>query len=367
MHILPSALCEKMRLPLETSVEAFFSFMNEGTIDPFDGLLSLESSRAAALESLQTKGDYKICLLKQTSQKQHKYCTLTSNSGDAPALIGLFGEDISSSIATDLENLVFWMILDDDLLSKIGWGGQNSDDFFLRWRDALTGAAIVAIPENKYYEKKLQLIAAMFGLSYAALSLPTPPLPLLSGASNLCLSSNIDEYTLTKSRLLFEAATIVHPKWRCLSLYRILENAYLSQIKQALMSDFDADASKAVDVAQKNLSSELNQLVNLAETLDLKTEFIDFNNEIESLKSSFNQFIIKLDKGAEEDSLYKSKPDAIYKKAVLRFYKLRCAIAHAGTSSVIYEQFPDSNRAALRLIPLIEKIILKSLGIVVVP
>jgi len=153
------------------------------------------------------------------------------------------------------------------------------------------------------------------------------------------------------------------PKWRCLSLYRILENAYLTNIKKALLLDFDLDAGKAIESAKKKVGSELNQLVYLAEQANLTAEFVAFNDELELLLGQANQFIIKLDKGAEEEDLYKSKE--IFKKAVLRFYKLRCSIAHAGTSSVIYEQFPDANAATLALLPAIESIVLKSLHITV--
>jgi hypothetical protein len=163
--------------------------------------------------------------------------------------------------------------------------------------------------------------------------------------------------------LLREAATVAYPKWRCLSLYRILENAYLTNIKQTLVAEFDVDAGRALDVAKKKVSSEVMQLVSLAEDADLGGEFLRFNLEVDALIAANNQFITKLDKGAEADPLYGSQE--LFKKGVLRFYKLRCAIAHAGTSSVIYEQFSDADAAATALLPSIEAIALKSLKILI--
>jgi len=74
-----------------------------------------------------------------------------------------------------------------------------------------------------------------------------------------------------------------------------------------------------------------------------------------------NRYIAAIDKNAEADNYYKSQNVA--EKAVLRFYKMRCSIAHAGTSSVIYEQMPDANAATIALLPMVEEIIHKSLNI----
>ncbi len=105
------------------------------------------------------------------------------------------------------------------------------------------------------------------------------------------------------------------------------------------------------------------QLVTLAEDADLTNEFQLFNAKIDVLKNARNHFITKLDMGAASDGLY-GAPE-LFKKGVLRFYKLRCSIAHAGTSSVIYEQFADADQAVTQLLPEIEAIALKSLKIVV--
>ncbi|MNY54519.1 hypothetical protein D3C86_1904050 [compost metagenome] len=100
--------------------------------------------------------------------------------------------------------------------------------------------------------------------------------------------------------------------------------------------------------------------MDLAEKSGLTAEFETFGIEVGALMAAGNVFITMLDRSAKADSLY---GQGGFKKAVLLFYKLRCSIAHAGTSSVIFEQFPDSNLAALALLPSIEAIALKSLKI----
>jgi hypothetical protein len=160
--------------------------------------------------------------------------------------------------------------------------------------------------------------------------------------------------------LCFEATTTADPKWRFLSLYRILENAYLSKIKQGLFNEFDGDAERAVAEAGKKLQSEINQLINLMAETGLEPEFVAFNQKFDTLLTANNRYIHALDRSAQSDQNYRAD---IPKKAILRFYKIRCSIAHAGTSSVIYEQLSDAGDAMKALLPDVEAIALKSLAI----
>ncbi|AMO22601.1 hypothetical protein [Ramlibacter tataouinensis] len=146
-----------------------------------------------------------------------------------------------------------------------------------------------------------------------------------------------------------------------MSLYRILENGYLANIKATLMQDFEADAVRALKDAQAKVSNEVNQLVSLADVLHLDADFDAFGSVVDGLIAANNQFMIALDRNAAGDQLYRSAIP--HHKSVLRFYKLRCAIAHAGTSSVVYEQFIDADAAVTTLLPTTELIALKCLKI----
>tara|TARA_R100000750_G_scaffold61317_1_gene52096 strand:- start:1121 stop:1555 length:435 start_codon:yes stop_codon:yes gene_type:complete len=133
----------------------------------------------------------------------------------------------------------------------------------------------------------------------------------------------------------------------------LLENAYLKNIKDALLSDFDKDATNAVEAAKKKLQSEVNQLLDLMTADNLEDDFESFNDAYEGLVVQNNRYIVAVDRAAKNEALYK---ESINKKAVLRFYKIRCSIAHAGTSSVIFEQMPDSAEAITALLPSVEAI-----------
>jgi hypothetical protein len=163
---------------------------------------------------------------------------------------------------------------------------------------------------------------------------------------------------------MFEAVSETSPKWRYFSLYRILENAYLDNIKNTLLARFDSQPRIALKDATSQLTSELMQLITLAESADLRAECVDWDVAFESLLLSHNSYAEALDREAQEDrSFYGSPPGERHKKALLRLYKLRCSIAHAGTSSVIYEKHADADAAAIALIPKMECIVHKLLKI----
>jgi hypothetical protein len=138
----------------------------------------------------------------------------------------------------------------------------------------------------------------------------------------------------------------------------------LDNIKNEMLRRFDTQPKFALKEAATQLSSELTQLITLAESTDLRSECVKWNDTFEILLTTQNSYAIAIDSEAREDrGIYGSKPEKIYKKALLRLYKLRCSIAHAGTSSVIYEQHTDADAAAITLIPDMEEIIYKLLKI----
>ena len=363
MNVLPPFLCSTAGLAVDKTPQDLLDHISAGHQDILDGLLTSEESRIAAASSLVQLPKYSLRIEDQVGTLQHRYCELQVDNHTDPIRVGLIGEQDAEVLPTELENLIFWAIIDPSLSwhqAKRTVGGQD----IVNWRHLAKGKAIVAEPTR--LEMGLagrQIISALFGLSHSDILPPSLPAPLLSASTLVKLNAKMDNFSSIQARLLFEASSIQHPKWRFLSLYRILENAYLANIKSALLSDFDHDASKAVENAKSKLASEVNQLVALAENADLKTEFEAFSHEIDSQIKvpNPNNYLIRLDRSMENEPLYKAVEP--YKKGVLRFYKIRCSIAHAGTSSVIYEQFHDANAATIALLPSVETIALKSLKI----
>jgi hypothetical protein len=362
MVMLTNAMCLRVGLPPGSTADQLLGQIRDGNTSLLDGLVAGDQSNQAASESLAERPNYELRLARQNGELQDRYCVVHFESCPLPVLVGLISENDVDGPPTALENLLFWACIDPylgwDLAWRQGDAGEVQD-----WRPLVRGRAIIAEPTG-FHPAGRHVVSALFGLSQAdgPVNLKAPA--IASSASTLKVGAPPSSFSATQARLLIEAAHVSHPKWRCLSLYRILENAYLANIKKALLEEFEQDAGKAIESAKKKVSSELNQLVALAESADLTAEFVAFNIEVDALIGAGNQFIIKLDRGAQSERLYKA--EQAHKKAVLRFYKLRCAIAHAGTSSVIYEQFADADSAVMSLLPFIEAIALKSLSVAVV-
>lgn len=363
MVVLSDVMCDRVGLARGATAKQLLDYIGCAPYDILDGILTSEPSRIAAEESLDLFESYELCIIDQLCIPQDKYCSISFALHNLPFMIGLVSNEPVNNPPTDLENILFWALIDPRLQLQSTWR-DGANGAVLDWRCLIKGKALIAEPKNNNFsDEHRRIVAALFALEHPELVRAASP-PLASTASVINIGTAPTDLRLTQSRLLFEAASVEQAKWRCLSLYRILENAYLANIKQALLDEFDLDASRAIESAKKKIASELNQLLYLAERSNLIAEFDAFGIEIDALVALGNQYIKKVDQSAMADELYRSGDT--YKKAVLRFYKLRCSIAHAGTSSVIYEQFSDANEATIALLPTIESIALKSLNISVV-
>lgn len=356
---LSNEMCIATGLALGATAHELLELVGASPYDVLDGLVATEQARADVEQSLAERDSYGLLVVPQVGLIQERFCTVQVDGQSLPILVGMVSNDIAPNIPTALENLIFWALVHPTLPWHDQWRETTSGQVS-NWRRLVCGQAILAIPVEMPIEG-LRVVSAIFGLKHSEIRAAVPVSPLLAQTAAINIVVPPSNISVVQCRLLNEASSVAHPKWRCLSLYRILENAYLTNIKKSLLAEFDLDASKAIESAKKKVGNEVNQLVSLVEEADLKTEFEVFNIEYDNLISCGNQFIIRLDKGAENEPLYGS-PER-YKKAVLRFYKLRCSIAHAGTSSVIYEQFADADQAATALLPSIEAIALKSMNI----
>lgn len=356
MIILSDSMCTNSGLPLGSSATDLIDSLNNGTPSVLDGLLTTEASREEAAGSLAEYSGYELRLAPQICKKQEKYCSVIFD-GLPPVKVALISDLPIQNIPTDMENLIFWASIDSRLGLHQAWR-EEAHGLVVDWRTQTKGMAIVAEPVGLGVEGR-QIVSSIFGLECSGVTSSHSLPALAANATTIKVSAPPNIFSTIQARLLFESAFAAHPKWRCLSLYRILENAYLDNIKKTLLSEFDEDPKTALESAKKKVASEINQLIHLTETSGLKVEFENFNTEFTALLGLGNRYIIMTDKNAQEEQLYNSAE--LYKKSVVRFYKIRCSIAHAGTSSIIYEQFDDADDAIIILLPFIEAIAMKSL------
>lgn len=357
--MLSDLLCQEVGLPPGASPADLIQRMRVSHIDYFDGLLAGDDAKDAALASLDEMSEFSLRVVPQLGVPQEKYCKIHIDAEAKPVRVALVKDGLSAQLPTDMETLLFWAIIQpgSPLASRwedVGFGRS------LQWREAAKGLAIVAEP-MPVKEGVGRTVASLLALQDGTMASVSIPGSIAEMASEIHVGAPIRMLSPVQARLCFEAAVSNHPKWRFLSLYRILENAYLTNIKQILIDAFDKDAGQAVEEAKKKLQSEINQLVDLMSSKQLSVEFENFNQAFDQQIVAQNRYILALDRAAASDALYKTQELA--KKGVLRFYKIRCSIAHGGTSSVIYEQAPDAAAAMMSLLPYVEAIALKSLAI----
>lgn len=356
--LLSDNFCINIGLPKNSDILELATYIEVSGVDPLEGLLIADDARAAAIQYFSNLSSYSVRVVKQLAPVQEKYCVMQIDGEALPSYVALLGS-CQASLPTDMECLILLAIVQDKLQTSGVWNaGPHGGSF--NWRGKMSGLAIVAEPQP-LNDSVGQTIAAIFGLEDAGLGISAAPLSLTNSATNFQISSSTGRFSPVQGRLVFEATAATHPKWRFLSLYRILENSYLRIVKESLVRDFDADAGKAVEEAKKKLASEMNQLISLMKDQGLGHLFLKFNIKFEEQINIGNRYIVAVDRNAKTEGLYNSQDISV--KAVVRFYKTRCSIAHAGTSSVIYEQHPDANSGMIALLPAVEEIIHGSLKI----
>lgn len=357
--MLSDQFCDEAGVPRGTSLGDFLDGLRGAPHDCLDGLLGTDEGKTAAIGSLAELGQYSVRVVRQLAGVQEKYCVVQIDGEASPVRLALLGDCESGSFPTDMENLILWGIAQSASLIGTVWTGDIGRRT-LDWRRRAKGLAVIAEP-LPVRDQVSRTVASLFGLEDGGLGSTAVLDPVSAMATDIRVGAPTRAFSSVQARLFFEAVATSHPKWRFLSFYRLLENAYLTNIKSVLMAEFERDAARAVAEAGKKLQSEVNQLIDLMTERHLEADFIAFNTEFENLIASGNHYIIALDRSAQTDALYGGREVA--KKAVLRFYKMRCSIAHAGTSSVIFEQMQDSLQATTALLPSVEEIVLASLAI----
>jgi hypothetical protein len=355
-NMLPTPFCQYFQLDQGTTREQFLNGLDVQYDDRLDGLLDSEESRAAALQSLATAFDVEIAQCVAPVEKW-RYATVQLEGWTSH--VWLLGNlEQVTAVPTDLESLILHFLV----VAQAEWQGNLwNDQSRVNWRRALSGHALIACPRDPGLDsaKLRRLVAAIFQIEHAELPRIAVASSLIELASSITLKSPEVLNSLSKTKLLSEAVAELQPKWRFLSFYRIVENAYLTNIKKRFIQAFDVDAKNAIKEAERSLQSEMNQLVALAEENGLIPVFEPFNAQFEVLLSAQNRFIHSIERGASEELLYKAQ--GAYKKAIVRFYKMRCSIAHGGTSSTIFEEHQDGNDALMSLMVDVEAIAMKSL------
>lgn len=162
--------------------------------------------------------------------------------------------------------------------------------------------------------------------------------------------------------LFLGAVSEVKTKWRFLSIYRVLEHGYLSELFHTLETQFFKAPKESVSAALTALDSELNQFIALANSAGIRGRFETFCDEFEAVKKSGNRFACAIDRSIDMSGQLRSSP-VKWQKGVLVFYKIRCAIVHAGLASPMFDAYADGTECLDKLLPTSEAAMLDFLGL----
>jgi hypothetical protein len=161
-------------------------------------------------------------------------------------------------------------------------------------------------------------------------------------------------------RLLQEALNESSPRWRILQLYRIFERGYLDHILEDLNKKFLLSPSSAISDAGEAIGSEYNQLVQLIEGENLNSHFEEIVRIWKYLKTNNNKFAYAIERSLDKRRRNESN---LARKGADILYAVRCAIAHAGSASIFYEQFLDAEAFVIRILPEVEAAVFSFMGI----
>lgn len=162
--------------------------------------------------------------------------------------------------------------------------------------------------------------------------------------------------------LFVEAVSEVKTKWRYLSLYRVFEHGYLSEVFETLKLAFFASPKESLAAATASLDSELNQFIALVQHSNLNSHFVLLHDEFEKARAAGNRFAAALEHSFQQTGQIKAVKGKD-QKGVLICYKIRCAIVHAGATSPMFDAYPDGPICLEALLPVCESAVLQFVGV----
>lgn len=154
-------------------------------------------------------------------------------------------------------------------------------------------------------------------------------------------------------------------KYGFLELYRALEAVFLSMILVNLEANFHSDANRALKQASDSLGKERVQLANACSTLGLGDFATRIARSINRLDPVGNNFAKDLHRTFDKDT--STKPYQLQDSEWMGawyIYQLRCSIAHAGASGIVFEDYGnDATDLIEEVYSDMEKLVFGALGI----
>lgn len=346
--IIPAHITSQLQLPAQTTENELLTALESRNYSFPRDLLASPEARSSFIAELEKYPGQEVELLPCTPKiTSYIYKEILFPNGD-PIKIGCFPEilpTVSPPSSCEAVLMSRWL-LDDSLdLSN--------------WEESQAGKAIVIWPKSRPKDERALADVITTAIADAAVSSSISPMLSASSIQFDTLARFDDSFT---KNLLAEALQEANPKWRFLSLYRILENSYLSSILQKINASFFDDPKRTIDQAAESIKNEIQQFLELAANHRLETLFDGFQDAFDALIANNKTLAIGLERSAA-NSVRQHSAKEKWQRGVIHCYKIRCAIAHAGGSGTFVERYVDWRNALEKLLPHLERLALTSLRI----
>ena len=276
-----------------------------------------------------------------------RYCEVYLDGNEWFSL-SVFSEiELSLSPPGKIEEEILARWIADDKFSLQDWNTKLKGNALLKW------ASTPPVAGTARFAFAYELISA---ICEAAVDERVSP---LFKASIVEITENNIQQQQSSIQLLGGALTEKNPKWRFLSLYRILENGYLGELLKKINTDFFYDPDRTLTEAQKSLKSEVAQFNEYVKSKNLESQFEDFSVRFDELIGKQDHFTHAIKRNIDGTT------DSNWKAGMIRAYKIRCAIAHAGSGDTYVELHPGWKASLEYLLPPLEEAALLSQGITV--
>lgn len=227
--------------------------------------------------------------------------------------------------------------------------------------------AVAASPPEKHAELLAGGVEIALGSATACAELlkvlpAGPPLVgqslLFDGATQAVIEANASSL-LTKVVLncLANSFLATPLKFRFLEIYRMMEARFLADIKLKLIANFDVEPGASLGEAVDALKSEMNQIINLAESQQVAFE--SCWSALDAMRNT-NRFAAALFRRLDRKGV---NGGGRWRTGAALVYQVRCAIVHAGEKDIIFENFPDGDDVIEEVLPYVERAALLLVGI----
>lgn len=172
-----------------------------------------------------------------------------------------------------------------------------------------------------------------------------------------------EEICQTCNRYAQQSYENYEKKYGFLELYRAMEALFLHMILRQINNDFSKKPESSLQRALEAVKKERLQLAIASQTLNQVATLDEIAHTVDKLVPWNNSFAKALQADFNRDSSDHAGVDKRAWKGAWYIYQIRCSIAHAGATGMVFEDYADAPDVIKELYPTMEQLVFGSLGL----